>query len=187
MPHRAGHEAALSAIMLGDPARRAALEAVRALALPDCWVGAGFVRDAVWGHLHGDASAPIAGDVDVIWFDPARASACVDVALEQDLGSAAPGYDWSVRNQARMHLRNGDAPYRSACDAMRYWPETATAVAVRLADDGNLNVIAPFGLADLFAARLVPTAGFAVRKRTIFDRRVEQKRWLERYPLLSRA
>lgn len=31
-----------------------------------------------------------------------------------------------VKNQARMHLRNGDRPYQSATDAMRYWPETAT-------------------------------------------------------------
>jgi hypothetical protein len=28
-----------------------------------------------------------------------------------------------------MHMKNGDAPYLSAVDAMRFWPETATSVA----------------------------------------------------------
>ncbi|MEQ1549262.1 MAG: nucleotidyltransferase family protein [Chakrabartia sp.] len=36
---------------------------------------------------------------------------------------------------------------------MRYWPETATAVAVRLSDEGILEVEAPYGLTDLFGLR----------------------------------
>jgi hypothetical protein len=41
---------------------------------------------------------------------------------------------WSVKNQARMHERNADRPYRSASDAMMHSPETATAVGARLGD-----------------------------------------------------
>jgi hypothetical protein len=40
------------------------LDAVEALSLPNCWIGAGFVRNAVWDRLH-DNDIDVAGDVDV--------------------------------------------------------------------------------------------------------------------------
>lgn len=83
-----------------------------------------------------------------------------------------------------MHQRNGDAPYRSTEDALRFWPETATAVAVRLTDNHRIETIAPYGLEDLFELRLRPTPRFESEKRAIFLQRVAEKRWLERYPLL---
>jgi hypothetical protein len=61
------HETALRTILSADPARRLIAEAVRSLALPDCWIGAGFVRNAVWDHLHGREPAFPGTDVDVIW------------------------------------------------------------------------------------------------------------------------
>lgn len=161
-----------------------ALREVAALSLPDSWIGAGFVRDAVWDHLHGFPLAPPPGDVDVLWFGDDRASADEDCQIEAQLCSRLPLLDWSVKNQARMHRRNGDRYYVSVADAMAHWPETATAVAVRLTDDEVLEVSAPLGLDDLYALRLAPTAGFATAKRSIFDARVRAKDWLARYPKL---
>ncbi len=40
--------ARLRAIIAADPLRMRVLDLVKALALPDCWVAAGFVRSAVW-------------------------------------------------------------------------------------------------------------------------------------------
>lgn len=178
------HLADLRALLAGDPLRAGALLTVRSLALPDCWVGAGFVRDAVWDHLHGHANGRVTGDIDVIWFDAARPIAEADRAIERRLRELSPALDWSVKNQARMHVRNGDRAYRSAADAIGNWPETATAVAVRIDDDGDIEVNAPFGLDDLFALRLRPTRQFAVERRAVFQQRLAEKRWLERYPLL---
>lgn len=177
--------AAVQGILLGDPLRRAALLAVAALGLPDCWIGAGFVRDAVWDHLHGYAVSPPRGDVDVLLFDPETTDHRCDQHVEQQLRSAMQGVDWSVKNQARMHLRNGDDPYRSVADAMRHWPETATAVAARIATAGVVEISAPFGLDDLFALRLRPTPAFLAAKLAIFEERVSSKNWLERYPRLT--
>ncbi len=176
----------LVALLANDPVRMDALRAVRSLDLPDCWIGAGFVRDAVWDHLHGYARRMPSGDVDVVWFDDKRPNPKIDLGIEALLRSLAPGFDWSVKNQARMHRRNGDAPYMSVADAMRHWPETATAVAARLADDDSIDLNAPLGLDDLFSLRLTPTYAFATRKRPVFDKRVSEKGWLERYPLLLR-
>ena len=176
--------ARLQTLLLGDPLRYEALSAVAALDLPDCWIGAGFVRDAVWDHLHGYATRPPGGDVDILLFDPGTLDDSFERQVEQRLRSAVPGLDWSVKNQARMHLRNGDDPYRSVAEAMRHWPETATAVAIRLDPAGGVEINSPFGLGDLFALRLRPTPAFRNAKRPVFDERVASKRWLERYKLL---
>ncbi|MEJ2456857.1 MAG: nucleotidyltransferase family protein, partial [Novosphingobium sp.] len=122
----------LVSLIEADAPRMRALAAVHTLELPDSWIGAGFVRDAVWDHLHDRALSFLTGDIDVIWFDPARSGRVFDRALDSRLRALLPGLDWSVKNQARMHLRNGDAPYRDTADAMTHWPETATDVAVRL-------------------------------------------------------
>jgi hypothetical protein len=179
------HADALRALMLQDPERMRMLALVRALDLPDCWIGAGFVRNAVWDQLHGRAPAPPAGDVDIIWFDPHRASAAIDTQLEQALRQLDATVDWSVKNQCRMHTRNDDAPYASAVDAMRGWPETATAAAVRLDAAGSLEFAAPFGLEDLFDAILRPGPRFHGEKHPIFEQRVALKAWRQRWPLLQ--
>lgn len=174
----------LARIIESDTHRWAALNYVDGLQLPDCWIAAGFVRDAVWDHLHGRPLSPVANDIDVIWFDVTKASPADDAEIEAKLAALAPDLKWSVKNQARMHVRNGDAPYDSVSDAMRSWPETATAVGVRKSTNSALEVNMPFGLEDLFGLRLVPTESFVTRKRAIFEQRIVEKQWLRRYPLL---
>lgn len=175
----------LQKIVSDDPGRMDVLFAVRALKLNDGWIGAGFVRDAVWDHLHGSGQRPVSGDVDVVWFDSERCSPEHDGFLEERLRQQMPSFDWSVKNQARMHLRNGDNPYLSTEHALRHWPETATAVAVRLGDNQRIEIIAPYGLGDLFELRLCPTPAFERDKLNVFKQRIDSKRWLERYPRLQ--
>lgn len=174
----------IATLLRADAARWRILGLVRDLGLPDGWIGAGFVRNAVWDALHGRAPS-LDGDVDVVWFDPARVDAAEDARIEATLRASAPEVAWSVRNQARMHGRNGDAPYASTSDAMRHWPETATTVAVRRTPDDSVEVIAPYGTEDLLGLRLRPTPRFAVEKRDVLDARAAEKRWRERWPLLS--
>ncbi len=174
----------IEALLRADAVRWRILGLVRDLCLPDGWIGAGFVRNAVWDALHGRAPA-LDGDVDVVWFDPLRAAVAEDARVEAALRRVAPEVAWSVRNQARMHARNGDAPYASTPDAMRHWPETATAVAARRTADDAVEVIAPFGLDDLLGLRLRPTPRFAVEKRSVFEARATAKGWRARWPLLN--
>lgn len=179
------HQAQLQALLANDPVRLEILRAVRELELPDCWVAAGFVRSLVWDHFHQRAVSPLPEDIDVIWFDPARLEAQVDFALEAELTRRCGGVKWSVKNQARMHLRNGDAAYGSAAEAMMRWPETATAVGVRLDRCGEIEVSAPFGLRDLFGLVVRPTRQFSGEKLAVFRERYQSKRWLEKWPRLT--
>ncbi|WP_428483508.1 nucleotidyltransferase family protein [Rhodopila sp.] len=178
------HTSTLQAILSSDQPRQHIFGLVQALALPDCWIGAGFIRNAVWNHLHGSLAPHYTGDVDVLWFDPERTDPSEDRRLEAALRTQAPPIGWSVKNQARMHTRNNDPPYASTVDAMLGWPETATAVAARRTRQAAWEIAAPFGLEDLFALVLRPTPRFAGEKRTVFLDRIQSKRWLETWPLL---
>lgn len=179
------YQETLQQLLLNDPIRMKALRAARGLTLRDGWIGAGFVRDAVWDHRHGYGQRPVSGDVDVVWFDAERDDPAYDRDLQEKLGQQTPEFNWSVKNQARMHQRNGNAPYRSTENALLYWPETATAVAARVGDNNIIEILAPYGLDDLFELRLRPTPPFEHDKLAVFRQRVVAKRWMERYPLLQ--
>lgn len=94
-------------------------------------------------------SSPLPPDIDVIWFDKTNNHPDVDAAIEASLQAFDSTLNWSVKNQARMHTRNGDSPYDSTVEAMKAWPETATAVAVRLLEKDLIEIAAPLGLEDL--------------------------------------
>ncbi|CAI8769767.1 nucleotidyltransferase family protein [Pseudomonas zeae] len=178
------HVAQLKALLTHDPARMKILRMARDLNLPDCWIAAGFVRSLVWDHLHQRKPSALPDDIDVIWFDPARANKETDSALVRKLSSRCSEVNWSVKNQARMHLRNADPPYQSTTDAMTCWPETATAVAVRLDHHGEVEVSAPLGLEDLFSGVVRPTDRFKSEKYPLFLDRIRSKAWREIWPEL---
>ena len=181
---RPASDSDILALVAADTWRMAALTAVAELGLPDCWIGAGFARGAVWDRLHGYTSRTPLDDIDVVYFDPETRNPAAEAALERRLGEYLPGLPWEVRNQARMHLRNGDPPYRSSADALAHWLETPTAVALRLNRAGGLELLAPFGTGDLFdmVVRPTPHARTHAHRLTAYRERVEKKNWLAKWP-----
>lgn len=158
-----------------DELRLNALECVRLLDLPDCYIAAGFVRNLVWDSLHHKMLATALNDVDVIYFDPNESNPKQFQQYESQLKEMLPNVNWQVRNQAVMHIRNNDAPYTSSFDAMSYWPEKETAVAIRQLDDGNLECIAAFGFDSLFNLQITHNPK---RLRSVFEHRINSKGWL---------
>jgi hypothetical protein len=175
----------LQTLIASDRPRMQVLGFVRELGLPDCWVAAGFVRNGVWDYLHQHPTSPLPQDIDVIWYDPEQPTSERDVILEMALSGRDNSLKWSVKNQARMHQRNADRPYRSATDAMKYWPETATAVGVRLGHQGEVEVAAPFGLDDLFELVVRPTERFVTEKHPVYADRIRSKNWQATWPRLK--
>lgn len=167
-------------LLLRDQLRWRAMGMVESLGLPQGCIGAGFVRNLVWDHFHGGSRDCREEDVDVLFYDPSRTDAAYDTEIEATLRESAPDLKWSVKNQARMHLRNHDAPYLSVEDAMRFWPETATAVAA-IRSGNECIIIAPFGLLDLQGLILRPTSS-APHKVSAFLARVTTKNWRMRWP-----
>ncbi|ERM57259.1 hypothetical protein M565_ctg5P0230 [Vibrio cyclitrophicus FF75] len=158
------------------------LDCVAQLGLPQCYVAAGFVRNLVWDHLHGHASPTPLNDIDVIYFDTIDTSYESDLRYEALLKQRLPELNWQVRNQACMHTRNGDEPYQSSLDAMSYWPEKETAVALKQSLTGDIECISSFGLESLFDLQITPNPK---RNRDIFDQRVQSKNWLTHWSKLT--
>jgi len=158
--------------------------AVRALELPDCWVAAGFVRNAVWDYLHGYARPTSLVDVDVLFYLDASDDAYDEPALEARLVAHLPEHAWQVRNQARMHRLNGFPPFGSSADAMGHWVETSTAVGVALDSLDRLRINAPLGVGDLLGLRLQPGPYFRRERLPVYRQRVRAKRWAETWPKL---
>lgn len=164
--------AQLAGLLVSEPWIVKALEAVAASGLPDAWIGAGVIRDAVWGQLYGRFSPDEVRDVDVAYFDSADLGRERDVAAQNILSQLA-SMPWEATNQAAVHTWYHQyfggapvAPFSSVHDAIATWPETATCVAVRktaalcktagarktTADQmtaEEIEVCAPLGLDDL--------------------------------------
>jgi uncharacterized protein len=170
----------LTAVVAGSPILMSMLAAVEAVALPDAWIAAGTIRSAVWDTLHGRTIATDWADVDVLFFDAADVSREREAAAEARLAALMPGLPWEVRNQARMHLKTGLAPYRDTEDGLRHFAETPTAVGVRRRGS-HIEVIAPHGLDDLFAMVSRPVLTDA-RMLGFYRARMAAKDWPARWP-----
>jgi hypothetical protein len=157
------------------------LKIIRDLKLNDCWIGAGFVRNKIWDKKHGKERTKL-NDIDVIYFDKTKLIKEYDLELEHKLKVIEPNINWSVKNQARMHLRNGQKPYINSNEAISFWPETATSIAVRLNSKNKIEYIAPHGLEDLFNLLVIPTPNFDL---AIYNKRIKNKKWKENWSRLE--
>jgi len=126
------------------------LSAVRDEGLPDAWVGAGLLRDLVWGQRFGSGFDPNqVRDVDVAFFDAADLSRTHDDDITEHLRRRLPGVPWEAKNQAAVQTwyprKFGGGPvdpFTCVREAVGSWPETATAVAVRLTGAGAIEICA---------------------------------------------
>ncbi|MEK4970544.1 nucleotidyltransferase family protein [Cytobacillus sp. FSL R7-0696] len=170
-----------------DKEMMAILKAAKQLHLPDWWICAGFVRSKVWDTLHHFQEKTPLPDVDVIYYDNQQLSETIEKYYEEKLHKILPNIPWSVKNEARMHSVNGLPPYQSSEDAIAKFPETATAIGVKLDSENQLVITAPWGIEDLIHFRIKPTPFFsASRKRMqLFQSRVISKGWKKRWHFVN--
>ncbi len=159
------------------------LDLVRQLDLPNWCIAAGYVRNYVWDYLHGYSHLTPLNDVDVLYYDANDLSEKTEKKYETILKNQLHEYNWSIKNQARMHIRNQEKPYLSVADAMKRWPETVTAVGISLETGKGIEIIAPHGLNDLFDLILRKSPYY--KNKDHFYTRVMSKKWLELWPQLT--
>lgn len=155
------------------------LEAAKSLNLPDWWVCAGFVRSKIWDVLHGFTERTPMPDIDVIYFDKTNLDEEIEKKLEKKLIIINPNIPWSVKNEARMHVRNNIPPYSSSVDAISKFPETATALGLKLDIQNNVVLTAPYGIEDVVNLVVKPTPYFEETKERaqIYEERIAKKNW----------
>jgi hypothetical protein len=177
----------LTAILRATPPLMRVLSVARHLCLPDWLVFSGAVYQPVLNHLTGRPLDYGIKDYDLGYFDASDLSYDAEDAVIRRVNAA---FDEplrrmvEVRNQARVHLwfeGKFDEPYAPllcTAEALERFASATFAVCIRLEPDDRLHIEAPFGLADLFALRLVPNPH---RKTIGFDRASAdvRRRWPE--------
>ncbi len=144
---------------LANPANAALLDRLAAMALPQGYLAAGCLFQALWNRTSGRAADWGVKDYDVFYFDKSDLSWEAEDRVIRQVKSATAdlGVTVEVRNQARVHLwyaeRFGDGypQLRSARDGIDRYLVACTCVGVEA--DGRA-LYAPDGLDDLAAGRL---------------------------------
>lgn len=131
--------------------------------LPEGLLVAGALYNLAWNWLTGRAPLGGVADIDVFYFDPTDLSyEAEDVVIKRlEARFAHLPLPVQVRNQARVHLwfeQKFGAPFTplsSAAEMLGRYASKTHAVGARMVD-GEIELIAPFGLDDIFSFRLVP-------------------------------
>jgi len=163
------------------------LKTAKALQLPEWWICAGFVRSKIWDNLHGFEKRTRLEDIDVIYFDPTNLDESIEKKYEDILKDLKMDIPWSVKNEARMHLKNNIQPYQSCVDAISKFPETATALGVKLNERDEIILTAPCGIDDAINGIIKPSPNFlnSMEAIEIFEARLLQKNWKQKWPMLQ--
>jgi hypothetical protein len=162
-------------IVRGDGDLAYFLAAARELELPQWRVVSGCLYQTVWNVLTSKPARTGIKDYDLIYFDDSDSSWEAEDRVIRRVGARIRDLPAPVetRNQARVHLWFGRRfgadypPLRSADEALTRYASIVHAVGVRLEADGRLDVVAPFGLEDLF--------GLVIRPNRVIDNRASHE------------
>ncbi len=178
----------LTALVLGHPILSGIMKAWPQLALPDCWLSGSAIAQARWNEAFGLPATHGIADVDLVYFDASDLSEKAEDEHAVRIARIFP--DMPVRidlkNQARVHLwyearfDYAIEPYRSAAQAIATFPTTSAAIGVRPSASG-IDMIAPFGLADLLAPVVRPNR--AQITQAIYETKLA--RWKSLWPDLQ--
>lgn len=150
---------------------------------PGHWTGAGAILGTVWNAIHGNEPTAHLKDFDIVYFDPEDLSARSQAKVQSDIEQLALGFPIDVVNAARVHLWYEDEfgkaiePFSNVAESVATWPTFAASVVVRL-DGDRFDVIAPYGLHDLFAMWIRPNK--ALISREVYE--AKAVRWSACWP-----
>lgn len=181
--------AALKGLILSEDWLVEAMLGLDDMRLPDSWIVAGALYNMVWNRLTDRAALRGIKDVDIFYFDNHDLSyeaedRVIRRAAEVFAGMAVPA---EVRNQARVHLWFGQhfgfdiEPIADCHDAVSRFSSVAYCVGARLDRAGDLQIMAPYGLDDLFSFRIRPNRYY--ENRETHERKAE--RTLSLWPELT--
>lgn len=137
----------------------------------------GSLRNVIWNHQHYFTEEFELEDCDIIFYNSTNLSKAYEKSIKNKLKYLNPDIKWSVKNQARMHIKNGHKSYSGIYDALSAFPETCSAVAL----DKNWNIISPYGLGDLINLIVKPTPFCIENEIEVYYRRIKQKNWIGKW------
>ena len=157
--------------------------------LPNWYLAAGALTQTVWNVVTDRDPEHGINDYDLIYFDDSDLSwEAEDEVIQagKKLFADIP-IEVEIRNQARVHLwyekRFGKPcpQHRSSEASIMTWGTNSALIAVRLKDDGQWDIFAPWGFSDMFS--LVVRPHKQIMTEGAWDKKVE--RWTKLWPELT--
>jgi hypothetical protein len=183
------YEHHLRSLLSADVLWMQALRLLRDLQIPNAAIGAGAIRNWIWDLAHQRTPSLRSADIDVVYFDEQDLDAAQELKWQAQLQREMPEFTWEVVNQACVHRwmnannKTDLAVFQSVEQGIASWPETATCVAVYLDADEHIQIIAPYGLVDLFELKLRPNLSRVSIE--VFQKRVSEKCFIQRWEKLK--
>lgn len=176
----------LEAIIMSSEIISTALKRAKQLNIDHYYIGAGCITQTIWNYLFDYPPDYGIKDIDFVYFDHIN----LDYDSENKVITQVKQLysdlkiELDVKNQARVHLWYNEhfgysiEPYKSIEAAINTWPTTATAIGVRLEENNEFKVYAPFGLNDLFGK--IVRANKTQITKPIYEKKVSS--WLSKWP-----
>lgn len=150
------------------------------------YIGAGLIRNVTWAYLHNINICIESSDIDLVYFDSEDQNLVQYQSFTEQLQHNFPKLKWDMTNQANVHqwydkyFNTKIEAFDCLEEAIATWPETATAVAIKLNSNNELDIIAPFGLTDLLQMiiRWNPT----LVDYSFYQKRIQQKQYSTQWP-----
>ncbi|NQW11189.1 MAG: nucleotidyltransferase family protein [Alphaproteobacteria bacterium] len=146
---------------LANPINVAILERLPDLGLAQPWLVAGCLYQAVWNRLSDKPAGWGIKDYDVFYWDEDTSWEAEDAAIKRaDILFADLGAEVELKNQKRVPLwfeAHFGAPYppvSKASDGIERFLVACTCVGLTPTGDGAPELLAPYGLDDLYAGVL---------------------------------
>ena len=157
-------ERQLEKIIRACPPLMEVLAGARKLDLPDWLLVSGAIYNNVWNHLTCREYMTGVNDFDLFYYDNSDLSyEAEDVQIKRvEAYFQGISHPVELRNQARAHLwapqkfGHDFAPLTCSSDMLKNFASKTHAVGVKLLPSDKLEIVAPFGLDDIFSFRLVP-------------------------------
>ena len=181
------YEETISEVLNNNQDYKAIVQVVSMYKDESLWIGGGFIRSIIWDYLSSHKITSEFGDIDVFYYNIEDYTKERDSRIEAFLLSIAPNINWSVKNQARMHVHNNEPQYISLLDALNKFPDTASTITIRKKDEKDYIFLAPFGYIDLFNLKIRATPHFmsSEEKMNRYYERISNKKWIQKWPKLS--
>ncbi|WP_281164775.1 nucleotidyltransferase family protein [Liquorilactobacillus sicerae] len=147
---------------------------------------AGSLRNMVWDHLANRQPNFLRNNLDLIYLDQNQ-SYEEFLTLQELIKLHHANYLWNLENVC-LNNSSSHQPYgKTITAALKTIPETCNAVGLNLTRQDHFQVIAPFGLTDLFNFEIHPTPTFAQdpHKLTFYQQRIAWKEWAQAWKNLK--
>ncbi|MCR1901324.1 nucleotidyltransferase family protein [Ligilactobacillus apodemi] len=152
---------------------------LREMKLTNAFICAGAIRDLVWNTNEAKPHSLVLGNIDIYYNDPNETYEQY-LTKKAELNHRYSKYLWELTNTA---LKNSRTPTSNNMeDVIASFPETCSAVGICRSPAETIEIIAPYGLEDLFAEKICPTPKYKLENSAeTFEQRVTRKKWLENY------